>query len=126
MNNCPILFLVLKFGTPNFRQEFNTIGQTPSYAHFLSLLKLDATLVNVGALGKLKGQSGMFMGFGRYSLAGSMIGGIAETQEMIDFCTARGIKAEIELIQANYMDQAFERVINKDVRYRFVIDMQKS
>ena len=68
----------------------------------------------------------MNMGFGRYSLAGSMIGGIAETQEMIDFCTARGIKAEIELIQANYMDQAFQRVVNKEVRYRFVIDMQKS
>src|SRR4051812_26212003 len=91
---------------------------------FMDLLKLDATLVNVGALGQLDGGlSGMALGFGRKSLAGSMIGGIAETQEVIDYCAARNIKADIELIGPEEIDRAYARVVNKDVRYRFVIDM---
>jgi uncharacterized zinc-type alcohol dehydrogenase-like protein len=85
--------------------------------------KLDATLVNVGALGQLEGLNGMAQGFGRKSLAGSMIGGIAETQEVVDYCAARNIKADIELIRADEINRAYERVVNKDVRYRFVIDM---
>ena len=52
-----------------------------------------------------------------------MIGGIAETQEVIDYCAARNIKADIELIRPEEINRAFERVMNKDVRYRFVIDM---
>jgi uncharacterized zinc-type alcohol dehydrogenase-like protein len=52
-----------------------------------------------------------------------MIGGIAETQEVIDYCAARDIKADIELIRADEINRAYERVVNKDVRYRFVIDM---
>jgi uncharacterized zinc-type alcohol dehydrogenase-like protein len=91
---------------------------------FMDVLKLDATLVNVGALGQLEaGLSGMAMGFGRKSLAGSMIGGIAETQQVIDYCAARNIKADIELIKADQINQAYGRVVKKDVRYRFVIDM---
>jgi uncharacterized zinc-type alcohol dehydrogenase-like protein len=90
---------------------------------FMDLLKLDATLVNVGALGDLQGLNGMTQGFGRKSLAGSMIGGIAETQEVIDYCTARNIKADVELIRPSEINRAYERVVNKDVRYRFVIDM---
>jgi uncharacterized zinc-type alcohol dehydrogenase-like protein len=93
---------------------------------FMDVLKLDATLVNVGALGQLEaGLSGMAMGFGRKSLAGSMIGGIAETQEVIDYCAARNIKADIELVRPDQINQAFERVVKKDVRYRFVIDMKQ-
>ena len=57
------------------------------------------------------------------SLAGSVVGGIAETQHVIDYCTARNIKADIELIRAEDINRAYERVVNKDVRYRFVIDM---
>jgi uncharacterized zinc-type alcohol dehydrogenase-like protein len=90
---------------------------------FMDVLKLDATLVNVGALGQLQGLNGMLQGFGRKSLAGSMIGGIAETQEVIDYCAARNIKADIELIRPEDINRAYERVVNKDVRYRFVIDM---
>lgn len=91
---------------------------------FMDMLKLDATLVNVGALGRLEaGLSGMAMGFGRKSLAGSMIGGTAETQQVIDYCAARDIKADIELIRADQINHAYERVVNKDVRFRFVIDM---
>lgn len=60
---------------------------------------------------------------GRKSIAGSVIGGIAETQEVIDCCAARNIKADIELIPAGDINRAYDRVVNKDVRYRFVIDM---
>jgi alcohol dehydrogenase (NADP+) len=65
----------------------------------------------------------MALGFGRKSLAGSMIGGIAETQEVIDYCAARNIKADIELIRPEEIDRAYEWVVKKDVRYRFVIDI---
>jgi uncharacterized zinc-type alcohol dehydrogenase-like protein len=91
---------------------------------FMNLLKLDGTLVNVGALEQLKDLDGMMIGFGRKSLAGSMIGGIAETQEVIDYCAARNIKADIELIRIQDINRVYERVVNKDVRYRFVIDMK--
>jgi alcohol dehydrogenase (NADP+) len=90
---------------------------------FMDLLKLDATLVFVGALDQLQGLNGMSLGFGRKSLAGSMIGGVAETQEVIDYCAARNIKAEIELIRPEEINRAWERVVGKDVRYRFVIDI---
>jgi alcohol dehydrogenase (NADP+) len=65
----------------------------------------------------------MALGFGRKSLAGSMSGGIAETQEVIDYCAARNIKADIEWIRPEDINRAYERVVNKDVRYRFVIDL---
>ena len=56
------------------------------------------------------------------TFAGSMIGGIAETQEMLDFCAQHGIGAEVEVIAADYINEAYERVLASDVRYRFVID----
>jgi alcohol dehydrogenase (NADP+) len=68
----------------------------------------------------------MAQGFSRKSLAGSMIGGIAETQEVIDYCAARNIKADIELIRPDEISRAWDRVVNKDVRYRFVIDIASS
>lgn len=89
---------------------------------FIDLLKLDATLVNVGALDGLKGIDGMALAFGRKAVAGSVIGGIAETQQVVDYCAARNIKAEIELIRPDQINQAFDRVVAKDARYRFVID----
>lgn len=106
-----------------FDLMISTVPESYPMNPFMKLLKLDATLVNVGALGQLEGLNGMMQGFGRKSLAGSMIGGIAETQEVIDFCAARNIKADIELINIQDINRAYERVINKDVRYRFVIDM---
>jgi uncharacterized zinc-type alcohol dehydrogenase-like protein len=90
---------------------------------FLNVLKPDATLVNVGAMEELKGVTGINLIYARRSIAGSMIGGIAETQEVIDYCAARNIKADIELVRPDQINEAFERVIKKDVRYRFVIDM---
>jgi uncharacterized zinc-type alcohol dehydrogenase-like protein len=100
-----------------------TVPKTFPMQPFMDLLKLDATLVNVGALGDLQGLNGMSQGFGRKSLAGSMIGGIAETQQVIDYCAANNIKADIELIRPDQINRAYERVVNKDVRYRFVIDI---
>lgn len=90
---------------------------------FIDLLKLDSTLVNVG-LGAANGLSTFAMAFGRKSLAGSMIGGIAETQEVVDHCFARNIRPDIELIRPDQIAAAYDRVVGKDIRYRFVIDMK--
>jgi uncharacterized zinc-type alcohol dehydrogenase-like protein len=89
---------------------------------FLAALKQGATLVNVGAMEQLQGVTGIDLVNGRKSVAGSMIGGIAETQEVVDYCAARNIKADVEVIRAEEVNRAFDRVVNKDVRYRFVID----
>ncbi len=102
----------------------STVPQSYPMQPFMDLLALDGTLVNVGALNQLDGGLiGMSMAFGRKSLAGSVIGGIAETQELIDYCAARGIKADIELIRPEQINQACDRVVRKDVRYRFVVDL---
>ncbi|WP_349999176.1 NAD(P)-dependent alcohol dehydrogenase [Stenotrophomonas lacuserhaii] len=101
----------------------STVPQAYSMQPFINLLKLDATLVNVGAMDALQGIGGLSLVFGRYSVAGSVIGGIAETQEVIDYCATRGIKADIELVRPDQINKAYDRVVNKDVRYRFVIDM---
>jgi uncharacterized zinc-type alcohol dehydrogenase-like protein len=98
-----------------------TVPNTYPMQQFMDVLKLDATLVNVGALNQLEGLNGMALAFGRKSLAGSVIGGIAETQEVIDYCASRNIKADIELIRIQDVNRAYERVVKKDVRYRFVI-----
>jgi len=100
-----------------------TVPRAFPMQQFVDVLKLDATLVNLGALEDLQSVSGRSLVFGRKSIAGSVIGGIAETQEVIDYCAARNIKADIELIQPEEINRAYDRVVNKDVRYRFVIDM---
>jgi uncharacterized zinc-type alcohol dehydrogenase-like protein len=61
---------------------------------------------------------------GRRSLSGSMIGGIPETQEMLDFCAEHGVQPEIEVIEPDYINEAYERVLASDVRYRFVINTE--
>jgi uncharacterized zinc-type alcohol dehydrogenase-like protein len=99
------------------------VPQAYPMQQFIDVLKLDATLVNVGALDQLQGVNGGGLIFGRKSIAGSVIGGIAETQEVIDYCAARNIKADIETIRAEDINWAYDRVVSKDVRYRFVIDM---
>jgi uncharacterized zinc-type alcohol dehydrogenase-like protein len=101
----------------------STVPQGYSVQQFLDLLRVDGTLINVGALDQLKDVSGTGLITYRRHLAGSVIGGIAETQAVVDYCAARNIKADIELIRPDQISQAFDRVVNKDVRYRFVIDM---
>ncbi|WP_119306917.1 NAD(P)-dependent alcohol dehydrogenase [Cohaesibacter haloalkalitolerans] len=93
---------------------------------YINLLKLDATLVNVGQLAQIDGLSGMMMGFGRKSLAGSMIGGMAETQEVVNYCAAHNVQPDVEIIRPDQITEAISRVINKDVKFRFVIDMRQA
>lgn len=88
----------------------------------MNLLHLGAALVNAGALEHSAGLAGMANGFGRKRFAGSMIGGIAETQEAIEYCAARNISAGVEIIRPGQMDEAYARVAGRDVRHRFVID----
>ena len=90
----------------------------------MRLLKLDKTMVLVGALTELTPPpAGIAMIGGRKSLAGSSIGGMAETQEMLDFCAKRRIVSDIEMIAIRDVNQAYERMLKNDVKYRFVIDM---
>jgi uncharacterized zinc-type alcohol dehydrogenase-like protein len=89
---------------------------------YLSLLKVDGTMVNVGAPGDPLSLNVFSLIMFRRAFAGSTIGGIAETQEMLDFCAEHHLGADIELIDADYIDKAYERVVASDVRYRFVID----
>src|SRR5207248_8312399 len=103
----------------------STVPEAYPMQPFVNVLKGDATLVNVGAMGELTGVTGINLIYARRSIAGSMIGGIAETQEVIDYCAARNIKADIELVRPDQINDAVERVVKKDVRYRFVIDMTR-
>lgn len=91
---------------------------------YLALLKRDGALVQVGAPEKPLSVHAFSLIPGRKTFAGSMIGGIAETQEMLDFCAANNIAAEIEMIDIDQINEAYERMIKSDVRYRFVIDMK--
>jgi uncharacterized zinc-type alcohol dehydrogenase-like protein len=102
----------------------NTVAAAHDLDPFLSLLKRDATMTLVGAPAEPHPSLAAFsLIFKRRRLAGSMIGGIAETQEMLDFCAEHGIVADIELIRMDEINHAFERMLKNDVRYRFVIDM---
>jgi alcohol dehydrogenase (NADP+) len=100
----------------------NTVSAPLDLDAYLRLLRLDGTLVNVGAPAEALPLH-VFTLFGnRRSFAGSGIGSIGETQEMLDFCAEHGIAPETELITADYINEAYERVLKSDVRYRFVID----
>jgi alcohol dehydrogenase (NADP+) len=101
----------------------NTVSANLDIAAFLSLLAVDATLVEIG-LPEHPTPLPMFpLAMKRRNLSASLFGGIAETQEMLDFCGTHDIRPEIELIEADYVNEAYERVLGSDVRYRFVIDM---
>ena len=90
---------------------------------YLNLLKRDGTLVQVGAPDKPLPVQVFSLIFKRRNFAGSLIGGIAETQEMLDFCGVHGITSDIEMIRMDEINTAYERMIRSDVKYRFVIDM---
>src|SRR5580693_7130482 len=107
--------------------SFDFILDTVSAEHnlnaYLDLVKLDGTLTLVGAPPNPMPLSVGSLLFRRRSLAGSIIGGIRETQEMLDFCAEHGLAADIELIRIQQINEAFERLGKSDVKYRFVIDM---
>jgi alcohol dehydrogenase (NADP+) len=100
----------------------NTVSAPIDVDAYLSLLAVDGTLVNVGAPAEPLSLHVMSLVGGRRNYAGSMIGGIAETQQMLDFCAEHRIGAEVEIIAADHVNEAYERVLASDVRYRFVID----
>ncbi|WP_193609990.1 alcohol dehydrogenase catalytic domain-containing protein [Nocardioides lijunqiniae] len=100
----------------------NTVSASIDISAYLGLLAVDGTLVNVGAPADPLPVQAMSLISGRRSFAGSMIGGIALTQEMLDFCAEHGLGAEVEVIAADQVNEAYERVLASDVRYRFVID----
>ena len=108
--------------------KFDLIIDTVPYGHnvnpYVSTLNFSGTLVLVGYLGGLEPVLNTVpLILGRKSVAGSVIGGIAETQELLDFCGEHNIVSEIEIIKIEEINEAYERMIKSDVRYRFVIDM---
>ena len=100
----------------------NTVSVGVDWNQLLGLLRLDGSLVVVGIPEEAVPVGAFSLIGGRRSLAGSLIGGIRETQEMLDFCGKHGIVCEIEKISASDVNKAYERVVKSDVRYRFVID----
>lgn len=101
----------------------NTIPVSHDLNPYLNLLKRDKTMCVVGALTPLDGMVGGNLIMKRRSVAGSVIGGIAETQEMLDFCGKHNIVSDVEMIDIQEINNAYERMIKSDVKYRFVIDI---
>ena len=106
----------------DFDLILNTVSAEIDLDPYLQLLKLDSTLVMIGLSGKPYGISAGTLLSKRRSLAGSMIGGMPELQEMIDFCGEHNITSDVEVIAASYINESYERTIASDVKYRFVID----
>ncbi len=106
----------------SFDLIINTVSAKIDVDAYLGLLAVGGTLVNVGAPPEALSLNVFSLIGSRRSYAGSMIGGIKETQEMLDFCAEHNIGSDIELISADQINEAYERVLASDVRYRFVID----
>ena len=102
----------------------NTIPVDHEVAPYLDLLKVDGTMCVVGAIEPLNQVNAAQLMFGRKKLAGSLIGGISQTQEMLNFCGQHSIVSEVELIRMDQIQEAFQRLVKSDVKYRFVIDMK--
>jgi alcohol dehydrogenase (NADP+) len=107
----------------SFDLILNTVSANFDINKYLRLLRVDGTLVTVGAPPKPDEVYAFSLIGGRRSYAGSAIGGLPDTQDMLDFCAAHGVKPQIELITAGDVDGAYDRVVDSKVRYRFVIDV---
>jgi len=117
----------MKANANRFDFLISTIPQSHELMPYIALLRRDGVLVLVGAIdGKPMQVWGPPLIMPRKSVAGSVIGGLKETQEMVEFCAVHGIAADIELIDGKRLDEAYRRVKAKDVRYRFVIDLKAS
>jgi uncharacterized zinc-type alcohol dehydrogenase-like protein len=107
--------------------SFDFILDTISADHdintYVGMLGIDGNITLVGAPEKPLPVSAFALLFGRKSISGSLIGGIAETQEMLDFCGEHGITSDIEIIPIQKINEAYERMLRSDVKYRFSIDM---
>ena len=113
----------MKAHAKSFDFILNTVAAPHDLDAFLALLRRDGTMALVGAPATPHPSPNVFnLIMKRRNLAGSLIGGIPETQEMLDFCAQHGITADIELIRAEQINAAYERMLKGDVKYRFVID----
>lgn len=101
----------------------NTVSAAIEVDSYLSLLRVDGTLVNVGAPAEPSQYQVFSLIMSRRSIAGSLVGGLPETQEMLDFAAEHEIIPQIEVIRADQVDEAYDRILRSDVRYRFVIDI---
>lgn len=113
----------MKLNKRKFDLILNTVSAEHDINDYLSLLTTDGTLVVIGLPGVPFAVNADSLLSGRRSMAGSMIGGISELQEMLNFCGEKNIVSEIELIRADYVNTAYERTVKSDVRFRFVIDI---
>src|SRR5690606_18848700 len=114
----------MKAHASSFDFLLNTIPVNHDVDPYLNLLKLNKTMVLVGAIEPLSNVNGGTLIRKRRNLAGSLIGGIRETQEMLDFCGEHQVLPEVEMIDMQEINQAWNRVVKADVKYRFVIDMK--
>ena len=105
-----------------FDLVLNTVSADLDLDPYLQLLDTDGTLVVIGLPGKPYAVNAGSLLDGRRSIAGSMIGGMPELQEMMDFCGAKNIVSDVEVIKADYINTAYDRTVASDVKYRFVID----
>lgn len=106
----------------SFDLVLNTVSADIDLEPYLNTLRTDGTLVVIGLPGKPYSVNAGTLLNGRRSIAGSMIGGMPELQEMLDFCGNKGIVSDVEVIPASYINQAYNRTVASDVKYRFVID----
>ena len=113
----------MKAAERSFDFIINTISAQHEYNDYLPLLRVNGTMVLVGIPPESPSLAAVNLISKRRSIAGSMIGGIKETQEMLDYCAEHNIVSDVEVISMDYINDAFERVMKGDVRYRFVIDM---
>ncbi len=113
----------MKEAASSFDLIIDTVPNKHDLTPYLPLLDVDGTLVIVGQIGNLDEPSTVPLLLGRRRIAGSPIGGIAQTQEMLDFCARKNILPECEMIRMDQINEAFGRMERADVRYRFVIDM---
>ncbi|MFY7965411.1 MAG: NAD(P)-dependent alcohol dehydrogenase [Chitinophagaceae bacterium] len=107
----------------SFNYILNTVSAQQDYGKYLNLLKVDGTMILVGVPSAPVPFHPFPLIMKRRSIIGSLIGGIKETQEMLDFCAEHNIVSDVEVIDMDYINEAYERVLKSDVRYRFVIDL---
>jgi alcohol dehydrogenase (NADP+) len=112
----------MRLSTNRFDFILDTLSAPHDYNTYLNLLKRDCTMVLVGLPEPTMFSAGPLI-FGRRNLSGSLIGGLRETQEMLDFCADYGVLADVEVIPIQKVNEAYDRAVKSDVRYRFVIDM---
>jgi uncharacterized zinc-type alcohol dehydrogenase-like protein len=113
----------MKKASSNFDVILNTVSANHDYETYLKLLDLDGKMIIVGLPPDDPRVSPFDLLKNRRSVIGSMVGSIKETQEMLDYCAEKGIGSDVEVINIDYINTAYERMLKSDVRYRFVIDM---